>query len=83
MTPAGVMSVHPQPLPEPPDGEGGAEGDESGGQACDGVGDASEDELAGPVELTVDAVGGGCVAHGDGSFQLVRTMTMEPAGAVA
>lgn len=82
MTPAGVMSVHPQPLPETPDGEGGAEGDEAGGQAGDGVGDAGEDELADPVEFPVDAVGGGCVAHGVGSFQSARTMTMDPAGTV-
>nr|DAM86312.1 MAG TPA: hypothetical protein [Caudoviricetes sp.] len=81
MTPAGVMSVHPQPLPETPDGEGGSESDEAGGEPGDGVGDAGEDELAGPVELTVDAGGGGCVTH-FGSFQAVRTMTMEPAGAV-
>lgn len=83
MTPAGVMSVHSQPLPEAPDGEGGPEGDEAGGESGDGVGDAGEDELAGPVEFPVDAVGGGCVAHGGGSFQLVRTMMMDPAGAVA
>nr|DAW35026.1 MAG TPA: hypothetical protein [Caudoviricetes sp.] len=43
MTPAGVMSVHPQPLPEAPDGEGGAEGDEADGEAGEGVGDAGED----------------------------------------
>ena len=76
------MSVHPQPLPEAPDGEGGPQGDEAGGKSGDGVGDASEDELTGPVEFAVDGVCGGCVAH-LGSFQLVRTMTMEPAGAVA
>nr|DAU69772.1 MAG TPA: hypothetical protein [Caudoviricetes sp.] len=63
-TPAGVISVHPQPLPEAPDGEGGAEGDEAGGESGDGVGDAGEDELAGSVESPVEAVVAcGCVAH--------------------
>lgn len=81
-TPAGVTSVHPQPLPESPDGEHGTKGDEAGGQAGDGVGDTSEDELAGAGEFAVDTDGGGCVTH-LGAFQLARTMMMEPTGAVA
>nr|DAL01176.1 MAG TPA: hypothetical protein [Caudoviricetes sp.] len=82
-TPAGVMSVHPQPLPEAPDGDGGAEGDEAGRQACDGVGDGAEGELGCPAGRPGAGGGGCCVAHGVGSFQLVRTMTIEPTGAVA
>lgn len=83
-TPAGVMSVHPQPLPETPDGEGGAEGAEGSGDESNGVGDAGEDELSGTVEAAVEAAASGrCVAHVNGPFQTVRTMTMDPAGAVA
>lgn len=81
MTPAGVMSVHPQPLPETPDGEGGAEGDEGGGEPGGGVGDGGEGELGGAAEGV--PTGGGCVTHCCGAFQLVRTMMMEPAGMVA
>lgn len=83
-TPAGVISVHPQPLPEAPDGKGGAEGDEAGGGEGDGVGDASEDELSGAIEVTVEGVvTWGSVTHDGSSFQLARTMMMEPAAAVA
>nr|DAQ67489.1 MAG TPA: hypothetical protein [Caudoviricetes sp.] len=82
-TPAGVTSVHPQPLPESPDGDGGAKGDKAGGKSGDGVGDAGEEELSGTVEVAVGGVAmGGCVTHRC-SFQAVRTMTIDPAGAVA
>nr|DAW02754.1 MAG TPA: hypothetical protein [Caudoviricetes sp.] len=62
-TPAGVMSVHLQPLPETPDGEGGAEGDEAGGQACDGVGDGAQGELGGPAGWPRGDGVGGRVTH--------------------
>ena len=80
-TPAGVMSAHPQPLPEAPDSEGGAEGDEAGCEPCGGVGDGCKGELGGTAEGP--AAGGVCVTHCCGAFQLVRTMTIEPAGMVA
>nr|DAV97199.1 MAG TPA: hypothetical protein [Caudoviricetes sp.] len=81
ITPAGVMSVHLQPLPEAPNGEGGSEGDEAGGESGDGVGDAGEDELAGPVEFAVDAgvgAAGGCVTHQRGSFRSVVSSCSGP-----
>ena len=82
-TPAGAISAHPQPLPEAPDGECGAEGNEAGSETGNSVGDAREDELPDAVKAAVEViVAGVCVAHRC-SFQLVRTMTMEPAGAVA
>nr|DAR11270.1 MAG TPA: hypothetical protein [Caudoviricetes sp.] len=60
-TPAGVMSVHPQPLPEAPDGEGGAEGDEADGEAACGVDEGGECQLARAAEWP--AACGCCVTH--------------------
>lgn len=82
MTPAGVMSVHPQPLPEGPEGEDGSEGGSAGGQAGDGVDGGAEGDLGGPTEFAVTGGVGGGVTHVGGCFQMVRTMTMDPAGAV-
>lgn len=82
-TPAGVMSVHLQPLPEAPDGKGGAEGDKAGGHAGDDVGGDTEGDLGGSAERLTGGGLGCCVAHVGGPFQLARTMTMDPAGAVA
>lgn len=57
----GGHSVHPHPLPEGPDGEGGAEGDENDGGEGDGVGDGAEGDLGGAAEWLAAAAA--CVTH--------------------